>query len=151
MHLGGKMKRAFSLAGLMLVAMTLSAQWLDVPAFHGNPPGKDEKLPAILDGLNLSGPNFQNAYQSHAYVLAAKIPNVIYQQPCYCRCDRSVGHTSLHSCFESPHGAHCSTCLKELYYAYKMTKAGKKPAEIREGIIRGQWETIDLASAASIR
>src|SRR5437879_12238827 len=91
----------------------------------------------------------QYPFQSHAYELAAKIPNVIYQQPCYCYCDR-MGHNSLHSCFESTHGAQCATCLKETYYSYAMHHKGKTAAQIRQGIIKGEWKSVDLESAASM-
>jgi hypothetical protein len=75
---------------------------------------------------------------------------VLYQQPCYCHCDRSVGHTSLHSCFSTDHGAHCSTCMQELFYAYKMTKAKKTAAQIRDGIVKGEYSKIDLQKAVDI-
>jgi len=143
------MKRALILAVVALAAVATSAQWLDVPAYHPAPPKKGETLPPILGGLDLSGPSFKNPFQVRAYELAAKIPNVIYQQPCYCHCDRSVGHQSLHSCFESTHGAHCAACMRELFYAYAQHKAGKTAVQIREGIIKGEWEKIDLQAAAS--
>jgi hypothetical protein len=79
-----------------------------------------------------------------SYKAAAKIPAVFYQLPCYCYCDRGHGHTSLHSCFESPHGANCGTCMAEALYAYQMSKKGWIPKKIREGIIRGQYKDIDL-------
>ncbi|MGA9209336.1 MAG: CYCXC family (seleno)protein, partial [Terriglobales bacterium] len=100
-------------------------------------------------GLDLAGPSFKNPFQVRAYELAAKIPTIIYQQPCYCRCDRSVGHKSLHSCFESTHGAHCAACMRELFYTYEQHKAGKTAAQIREGIIKGEWEKLDLQAAAA--
>jgi hypothetical protein len=143
------MKRALILAVVALAAIATSAQWLDVPAYHPAPPKKGETLPPILGGLDLSGPSFKNPFQVRAYELAAKIPNVIYQQPCYCHCDRSVGHKSLHSCFESTHGAHCAACMRELFYAYEQHKAGKTAAQIREGIIKGEWEKVDLQAAAA--
>jgi len=150
MKLGvGFMKRALGLPVVALAAITTSAQWLDVPAYHPAPPKKGERLPPILGGLDLGGPSFQNPFQVRAYELAAKIPNVIYQQPCYCHCDRSVGHKSLHSCFESTHGAHCAACMKELFYSYEQHKAGKTAAQIREGIVKGEWEKVDLQKAAS--
>jgi hypothetical protein len=143
------MKRALILAVVALAAVATSAQWLDVPAYHPAPPKKGERLPPILAGLDLSGPSFKYPFQVRAYELAAKIPKVIYQQPCYCRCDRSVGHTSLHSCYESTHAAHCAACLKELFYTYEQHKAGKTAAQIRAGIIKGEWEKLDLEKAAS--
>jgi len=76
--------------------------------------------------------------------MAAKIPAVLHQEPCYCHCDRTMGHNSLHSCFEGTHGAECSTCMKEGVYAYRETLKGRTPAQIRAGIERGEWENIDL-------
>lgn len=149
------MRRRVVLLGLMFFLVTLvSAPWLisddqGVPHFNAAP-AKGAKLDPILGKDQLWGDNAQFPYQTHAYELAAKIPNVIYQMPCYCYCDRGMGHNSLHSCFAGTHGAQCGTCLKELYYAYQMHKQGKTAKEIRAGIVRGDWKQLDLQSAASI-
>jgi Protein of unknown function with PCYCGC motif len=148
-------KRVFGLAGLFLLVTLASAPWLQsddqgVPHFNSAPPAKGDQLDAILTKDQLWGNNAQYPYQTHAYELAAKIPNVIYQQPCYCYCDRGMGHNSLHSCFSGTHGAQCGTCLQELYYAYQMSKQGKTARQIRAGIIKGDWKQIDLLTAASI-
>jgi hypothetical protein len=150
------LKRGLMLAFVVVIIMAVSAPWAiseqdeaRVPAFRDGPPPVGAKLPPILGREQLWGENDRYPFQSHAYVLAAKIQNVIYQEPCYCYCDR-MGHKSLRSCFEGTHGAECSTCLKELYYAYLMTKQHKTPAQIRKGIIAGEWQKIDLQSAASI-
>jgi Protein of unknown function with PCYCGC motif len=148
-------KKLLTLACATLFAVSTSAQWLggptDVPAYNASAPKKGETLPAILapDAVHVM-PGKYAAMQKHAYVVAAKIPRVIHQQPCYCYCDRGHGHNSLHSCFESEHGANCAACLKEVYYAYKMTKAKKTPTQIRQGIIAGEWKAIDLETAAAI-
>ncbi|MBZ5511521.1 MAG: hypothetical protein LAN70_10170 [Acidobacteriia bacterium] len=144
------MKRVWSLPLVALIAMAMFAQG-DVPAHHTAPPAKGAKLPPILPAPERWGPSFKYPVQVRAYEVAEKIPNVLYQQPCYCHCDRSVGHTSLHSCFESTHAAHCDACMKEAFYAYGMSRQNKTPAQIRDGIIRGEWERIDLETAASIR
>ena len=146
--------RALKLAFLFLVTLTMSAQWAmpqsgDVPAYNAAPPPKGTKLPPILTKADLWGDDAQYPYQTHAYELAAKIPTVLHQQPCYCYCDR-MGHNSLHSCFEGTHGAQCSTCLKELYYSYQQHRKGKTAAQIRAGIIKGEWRQIDLQTAAAI-
>jgi len=125
------------------------AQVSGVPAYHSAPPAKGEKLPPILGRDQLWGGNDQFPAQSHAYELAAKIQDVIYQQPCYCYCDRT-GHKSLHSCFEGTHGAQCSTCMKELFYSYLMTRQHKTAEQIRKGIIAGEWKQIDLERAGNI-
>jgi Protein of unknown function with PCYCGC motif len=143
-------------AVLFVMVALVSAPWLQsesdqgVPHFNAAPPAKSEKLPPILTKDQLWGANAQNAYQTHAYELAAKIPKVIYQMPCYCYCDRGMGHNSLHSCFSGTHGAECGTCLKELYYTYTMYKQGKTARQIRAGIIKGDWKLVDLDKAASI-
>lgn len=149
--------RAFTLIFLFAVTLTMSAQWMSqdpeeeggIPAYNAGAPPKGTRLPAILTKADLWGPDAQYAYQTHAYELAAKIPIILHQQPCYCYCQR-VGHNSLHSCFENTHGARCSTCLKELYYSYQQSKKGKTAAQIRAGIIRGEYKTIDLQTTASI-
>jgi hypothetical protein len=156
-------KRALLLGFLGALTVAVSSPWTmyaqpqaaaaqeeRVPAFNPAPPGKGSDLPPILGKGQLWGNNDQYPFQSHAYELAAKIPNVIYQQPCYCYCDRGMGHKSLHSCFEGTHGAQCSTCMKELYYAYQMNQQHKTAAQIRKGIIAGEWKTVDLQSAANI-
>jgi hypothetical protein len=147
-------KRVLMLSSLFLLVTLLSAPWLQsddqgVPHFNAAP-AKGDKLEPILDKDQLWGENAQFPYQRHAYELAAKIPKVIHQQPCYCYCDRGMGHTSLHSCFSGTHGAQCSTCLKELYYSYTMHKQGKTARQIRAGIIKGDWKQVDLQTAASI-
>ena len=147
--------RALTLAFLVTIIMTWSAQFTaqedegGIPAYNAGPPAKGTKLPDILTKDQLWGADAQYPYQTHAYDLAAKIPVVLHQQPCYCYCDR-MGHNSLHSCFENTHGARCSTCLKELYYSYQQHEKGKTAAQIRAGIIKGDWKLIDLQSAATI-
>jgi len=147
--------RSLTVAVVVVMSFTMSAQWATtqdeaaIPAYNTGPPPKGTKLPALLTRDQLWGADAQNPYQLHAYELAAKIPTVLHQQPCYCYCDR-MGHNSLHSCFENTHGAQCSTCLKELYYSYQQHQKGKTASQIRAGIIRGDWQKIDLQTAASI-
>jgi Protein of unknown function with PCYCGC motif len=138
------------LLGLAVFAITAAsyAQWSnpadDVPAYHPSAPLKVSVLPPILSGPKLKGENFRYAWQVHVYQQAAQIGNVIYQLPCNCRCDRALGHTSLRSCYEGLHGTECSTCAKEAFYAFRLTKQGKTPADIRAGIARHDYESIDL-------
>jgi hypothetical protein len=151
------MKRTILWLAALPLALAVSAQWTPqpvqaqgadladvMPAYHAAPPAPGEKLPPLLSGSQLSGPAFQYPWQKVVYRDAAKIPRVIYQLPCFCRCDRFAGHTSLHSCFEGLHGAECGTCAKELYYAYTMTQHGKTVKQIRDGIVHGDYESIDL-------
>ncbi len=71
-----------------------------------------------------------------AYKAAREIPQTLAQLPCYCHCDRSMGHKSLHSCYEDDHAAHCAVCVDEALLAYRLQKEqGLSPAQIREHII----------------
>jgi len=135
-------------AGICAFTVASYAQWSnpadDVPAYHPSAPLKVSALPAILHGAQLTGPNFRYPWQVHVYQDVAKVGSVVYQLPCNCRCDRALGHTSLRSCFEGLHGTECSTCAQEGFYAYEKTKQGWTPAQIRSGIARHDYETIDL-------
>ena len=136
--------------GLCVFAITAAsyAQWSnpadDVPAYHPTAPLKVGGLPHILAGAELTGENFRYPWQVHVYQQAIKIGNLLYQLPCNCRCDRALGHTSLRSCYEGLHGTECSTCAREAFYAYKETKLGKTPAQIRAAIAHRDYESIDL-------
>ena len=142
-----KSRWIWTLAVFALTAASY-AQWSnpadDVPAYHSSAPLNIHALPAILHGAQLTGTNFQYHWQVRAYQLAAQASSVIYQLPCNCRCDRALGHTSLHSCYETTHSTECSTCAQEGFYAYYKTKAGWTPAQIRAGIARHDYESIDL-------
>ncbi|HEX8494898.1 MAG TPA: CYCXC family (seleno)protein [Pyrinomonadaceae bacterium] len=100
-----------------------------VPAHYKSPPSK-ESLRPTLDPEQFTGPT------RAAYKAVKEIPQTIAQLPCYCYCDESFGHKSLHSCFEDDHGAHCAVCVNEVLMAYRMEKELKlTPAEIRERIV----------------
>ena len=112
------------------------AQDNSIPAYHAQAP-KGE-LPETLSPDNFSDPLVKNAY-----AIAAKVRKTLYQQPCYCHCDRSKGHTSLLDCFASEHGSGCGTCIYEDFYTYEQVHKGKTSAQIREGIIKGEWKSVD--------
>ena len=109
-----------------------------VPAFHSDVP--DGPLPTTLGAKQFTEPLVQNAY-----AIAARIKKTLYQQPCYCHCDRSQGHGSLLDCFVGRHGAGCDTCIREAFYSYEQTRKGKTAAQIRDGIIHGEWEKVNVA------
>lgn len=143
------MKKLLLFACVVVFAVVAFGQGDPVPAYNNAPPKPGEVMPIMPRDLQ-TGELFSHPYQVRAYELAAKIPGVINQLPCYCYCER-IGHKSLHTCFESNHGAHCGVCMKEVYYAYQQTKLKKTPAEIRAGIIKGEWKSIDLESAANAK
>ncbi len=145
-------QRILSAIFLFAVTLTVSAQHAEsdssVPAYNKTPPGKGAKQAPILGKDALWGEN-GGPMQIHAYELAAKIPSVLHQMPCYCHCDR-MGHKSLRTCFEGTHGAECDVCMKELFYAYGEKKKGKTVAQIRKGIIDGQWKNVSQEQAEAL-
>jgi hypothetical protein len=115
---------------------TQSGEDDSIPAYHAQAP-KGE-LPQTMKPESFPDPFVQNAY-----AIAARIKKTLYQQPCYCHCDRSKGHTSLLDCFASEHGSGCGTCIYEDFYSYEQVRKGKTAAQIRQGIIKGEWKTVD--------
>ncbi len=109
-----------------------------IPAFHSEPP-KDTPPPTMEPSL------FPDIAVFNAYTVAGRVKKVLYQEPCYCHCDRSQGHGSLLDCFVSKHGSGCDICMKEAFYSYEQTRKGKTPAQIREGIMRGEWQKVNVA------
>jgi hypothetical protein len=107
-----------------------------VPAYHSQAP--QGELPATMNPDLFTDPAVQNAY-----AVAAKIKKALYQQPCYCHCDRSQGHKSLLDCFASKHGSGCGTCIYEDFYTFEQLGKGKTAAQIRAGIIKGEWKSVD--------
>jgi hypothetical protein len=107
-----------------------------VPAFHAQAP--KDALPATMDPQTFAQPAVMNAY-----AIAGRIKKVLYQEPCYCHCDRSQGHGSLLDCFVSKHGSGCDICMNEAFYSYEQTRKAKTPAQIRAGIIKGEWQSVD--------
>ena len=110
---------------------------MGIPSYHANalkPP-----YPATLDPRQ-----FPDALNRHVYALAAKVRPVLYQQACYCYCDRHAGHKSLLDCFVGTHGAECDICQKEAVLSYQLTQKGETPAQIRTAIIHGDWRAVDL-------
>jgi Protein of unknown function with PCYCGC motif len=113
-----------------------------VPAFHNTVP--EGPLPATLSPSLFNDPVAQNAYS-----IAARLKKILYQEPCYCHCDRSQGHGSLLDCYVSKHAAVCGICEREDFYAYEQSRKGKTSAQIREGIERGDWQGVDMTKYES--
>jgi Protein of unknown function with PCYCGC motif len=108
-----------------------------IPSYHAyvlKPP-----FPVTMDPKQ-----FPDALNRNVYALAAKIKPVLFQQPCYCYCDRSSGHKSLLDCYASKHGSECDICQKEAVFSYQQTQKGKTPEQIRAAIIHGDWKSVDM-------
>jgi len=118
--------------------MDMSGADMGVPSYHAyalKPP-----FPATLDPKQ-----FPDALNQNVYALAAKIKPVLYQQPCYCYCDRHAGHKSLLDCFAGTHGSECDVCQREAVLSYQLTKKGKTPEQIRAAIIHGDWKSVNMS------
>lgn len=110
----------------------------NIPAYHPSRPRGP--LPETLDPKQ-----FADAETQNIYALAAKEKSVLYQLPCYCRCDKEVGHKSLLDCYVDDHASHCVLCKKEAAFAYTETQAGKTAMQIRKEIMDGKWKDVDLS------
>jgi hypothetical protein len=113
-----------------------------IPAFHSAPTAA--KLPVTMDPKQFNDVSTQNSY-----VMAAKVKNVLYQQPCFCYCDANDGHHSLLDCFVTDHAASCNICRMEGIFAYEQTRKGQTPAQIRKEIINDEWRKVDLSQYAT--
>ena len=136
---------ALTLASVVCFAILAFSQGDHIPHYNQGPPKPGEVAP-ILKPEQLDPRVMTDPMQVRVYEMAAKIPGVLNQLPCYCYCER-MGHKSLHTCFEGEHAAHCDVCMKEAVYAYQQTRLKKTPAQIRAGIIAGKWKTVDLEKA----
>jgi hypothetical protein len=110
--------------------------------YHDEPP--KDPLPAPLDPAQFT----ENKAAFVTYSIAAKIREVLYQEPCYCPCVRQRGHKSLLDCFMDQHGVRCEICHKEAIFAYEQSKAGRTPAEIRLAMEKGDAWKIDVKDYA---
>jgi hypothetical protein len=137
-------QRAASRSQQKMQDMSMAQSGADepVPAFHAQAP--KDTLPATMSPELFTQPVVANAYS-----VAARVKKILYQEPCYCHCDRSQGHGSLLDCFVSKHGSGCNICMSEDFYAYEQSRKGKTTPQIREGIVKGEWQSVDLSKYAS--
>lgn len=100
-----------------------------VPAHYEASPGASNLAPTLA-------PEMFTASARRGYEIAREIPETLAQIPCYCHCDKSMGHKSLQSCFTDDHAATCGICLGEALMAYQLQKEQRlTPPQIREKII----------------
>ena len=99
-----------------------------IPAHYTTVPSLKELPPTL-------SPDLFTGNQRLAYQVAQRIPQTLAQLPCYCHCDMSAGHKSLHSCFETEHGESCGICIGEALMASQLERQAIPIAEIRQRII----------------
>lgn len=106
---------------------TSSAPHSRVPAYQ--PASETRNLGPTLAPSQFTGK------AREAYKAAKAIPETLAQLPCYCHCDQSFGHKSLHSCFEDNHASQCAVCVDEALLAYRLEKEQRLTAEQVRNII----------------
>jgi hypothetical protein len=98
-------------------------------------PEYSEEVPDLSDLPPTLSPDLFTGNPKLAYQAAKEIPQTLAQLPCYCHCDMSKGHKSLHSCFVTDHGEACGICINEALMAYGLEKRHHlNPAQIRQRI-----------------
>jgi hypothetical protein len=111
-----------TLAGLAIVALLVATR---APAPPEPAPDRPHSAPAAAMPAAATMPPYRTAAEirrgglpqvmaasyfrgypavERAYQIAARIPEVLAEQPCYCWCDK-FGHGSLLDCFATDHGA----------------------------------------------
>jgi hypothetical protein len=142
-------------AAFLVVAMPAAAQQA-APEAPGAPAATTPVLPAFHDAApkgplpaTLDPKQFPETDNQNIYALAAKEKAILYQQPCFCHCDREVGHGSLLDCYVDKHASVCLLCKKEAVFTYDEWKQGKTAAQIRQEIIDGKWKAVDLSKYES--
>ena len=93
-----------------------------------------EAPPLASLGPTLSPGQFTGVVKQ-AYQVAKDIPQTLAQLPCFCDCDKSIGHKSLHSCYEDEHAVGCGICLESALIASDLKRQGIGDAEIRDRLI----------------
>jgi hypothetical protein len=66
-----------------------------------------------------------------AYEAARTHPELFDGVYCACECDKSMGHRSLLSCFESRQAIGCMACREEAELVARLARDGKPLADIR--------------------
>lgn len=98
-----------------------------VPPFYAN-------LNGVAVPKTLPPQDFSNPVAREGYQVAATIPKILMQMPCYCHCD-VMGHKSLLDCFAGKHAAYCNICLDSASFVYQRWKTGERIATIRRQLI----------------
>jgi len=106
-------------------------------AYHKDPP--TGPLPPTLDPAKF----VDNKAAFVTYYIASKIRELLYQEPCFCYCDKEEGHKSLLDCYTGDHGVNCHVCQRGVIFAYEQSKVGKTAAEIREAMEKGSLAELD--------
>ncbi len=136
--------------GLAVFAVTAAsyAQWSnpadDVPAYHPSAPLNIHALPSILHGAQLTGPNFRYPWQVHAYQLAARsrASSTSFRAIAAAIAPLATPACAVAMKRRTPPSA--PPAPRKASTPTSKTKAGWTPAQIRAGIAKHDYESIDL-------
>lgn len=134
------MSRASFLRQLALGAVLLSAypaRAFALPHVHGRHRAfkHPEPRPGITAANVLSEDKLPDKRGvREAYATARAHPEIFDGLYCACRCEKSHGHRSLLSCFESDQPTGCWGCQEEAELVAKLLEQGKSLAQIRAAV-----------------
>jgi hypothetical protein len=122
----------FALSGVLAVPLV----WRDAFARHISKPRAGLPHPDPRPGI--TGENVLPESEigdrrrvREAYEAARTHPELFDGVYCACECDKSMGHRSLLSCFESRQAIGCMACREEGELVARLAHDGKTLAEIR--------------------
>jgi hypothetical protein len=127
-------RRAFLLHAAAVLAL---AGW-DRDAFARAPNRRSPGLPHPDPRPGITGENVlaesevgERRRVREAYAAARAHPELFDGVYCACECDKSMGHRSLLSCFESRQAIGCMACREEGELVGRLARDGKTLDEIR--------------------
>jgi len=127
-------RRRFLLALTALLATP--AAWRDAVADHlpkarAGFPHPDPRPGITGDNVLPESEIGERRRVREAYAAARTHPEVFDGLYCACECDKSMGHRSLLSCFESRQAIGCMACREEAELVARLARDGKTLTEIR--------------------
>jgi hypothetical protein len=129
--------------GFLLGTLALAATpWRDAlarVASHSTPAAFEVRHPDPRPGItaaNVLPPDRlpDKKRVRRAYAMAREIPQVFDGLYCYCDCEKTQGHRSLLSCFESDQATGCLACREEAELVHSLHTQGKNLGEIRAAV-----------------
>ena len=127
-------RRAFVLQAAALVALAGT----DREAFARGPRRRRAGFPHPEPRPGITGENVLSESElgerrrvREAYAAARTYPETFDGVYCACRCDESMNHRSLLSCFESRQAIGCMACREEAELVARLARQGKTLDEIR--------------------
>lgn len=121
--------------GIVAVAILAGIVWVTLhqPGGSATTAPAPETAASMRAGV-LSPTIFNDPQTQAAYQVAADIPEVLDQLPCFCGCKTGFGHKSNLFCFKDQHGAGCDMCQRIALDARRMHDEGMSIAQIQTNI-----------------